>query len=431
MAGGRRAIADGPSILEYIRKTAREDDIERKIRFNHRVLRAEWSTAESRWTVEAARTDTEETVRLTCGFLYMCTGYYRYDQGYAPEFEGADRFTGEIVHPQHWPEDLDYDGKRVVVIGSGATAVTLIPAMADRAEHITMLQRSPSYVLSIPGRDPLAIFLRRVLPARIAHPIMRWRNAAIALLIFTLSRRAPRLMKGLLRKGIEAQLPEGYDVDPHFKPRYQPWDQRLCIVPDGDLFQTISRGDASVVTDRIETFTENGLRLASGAELDADLVITATGLNLLMLGGTEIAVDGRAIDLSEVMTYKGMMFTGIPNLALAVGYTNASWTLKADLVSEYVCRLLNHMEEHGYRQCMPHHPDPASAGEPLLDLASGYVLRSIDSLPKQGAAPPWRLHQNYARDVLLMRFGKLEDGAMQFSRGGVAEHQPPKAQAVA
>jgi monooxygenase len=415
-----KAIADGPSILSYIRDTARDHGIDRKIRFQQRVVRAEWSTAEAQWTVEAERTDTQETVRLTCGFLFMCTGYYRYDEGYTPEFEGTERFAGQIVHPQHWPESLDYVGKRVVVIGSGSTAVTLVPAMAQRAAHVTMLQRSPSYIVSLPARDPLADLLRRALPARIAYPIVRWKNVVLTTIFFQLSRRAPRFIKALIRKGVERRLPAGYDVDSHFTPRYNPWDQRVCLTPDGDLFEAIGKRRASIVTDRIEAFTEQGLRLASGTVLEADLVVTATGLKLLPLGGMTIAADGREVELSETVGYKGIMFSGVPNLAVALGYTNASWTLKCDLTCEYVCRLLNHMDEHGYRQCTPRAPDPSLPTQPMIDLTSGYVLRSIDSFPKQGARTPWRLHQNYARDILLLRRGALEDEGMEFSNAGSA-----------
>jgi cation diffusion facilitator CzcD-associated flavoprotein CzcO len=410
-----KAIADGPSILSYIRETARDHGVEGKIRFGHRVVRAEWSTAEARWLVEAERTDTQETVRLSCGFLFMASGYYRYDEGYTPAFEGTERFTGSIVHPQHWPEDLDYAGKRVVVIGSGATAITLVPAMAGSAAHVTMLQRSPSYVISIPARDPIADFARRLLPPKMAYPIVRWKNVLITTLFFQISRRRPRWIKGLIRRGVEKALPPGYDVDKHFKPSYNPWDQRMCLVPDGDLFDAIGAGDASIVTDRIETFTENGLLLASGAELEADLIVTATGLNMQAGGGLEIAVDGREVKLSDTVGYKGMMLSGVPNMALAMGYTNASWTLKCDLVSAYVCRLLNHMDARGYRQCTPRAPDASVVTEPFIDLASGYVLRALDSLPKQGHRAPWRLHQNYARDVLLLKHGAVDDEAMEFS----------------
>ncbi len=411
-----KAIADGPSIRSYVRETARDHGIEDRIRFGHRVVRTDWSTPDARWTVEAQRTDTGETVRFTCGFLFTCTGYYRYDEGYTPEFEGIERFGGQIVHPQHWPEDLDYTDKRVVVIGSGATAVTLVPAMAERAAHVTMLQRSPGYVVSLPARDPLADALRRVLPARIAYPMVRWKNVLLTTAFYQLSRRAPRLVKAMIRKGVGRRLPRGYDLDTHFKPHYDPWDQRVCLVPDGDLFDAIRHGGASIVTDRIETFTEDGLRLESGAALEADLIVTATGLNMLALGGMTIAVDGREIDLSETVAYKSMMFSGVPNLAFALGYTNASWTLKCDLVAEYVCRLVNHMDQRGYRQCTPCEPDESVAREPAIDLTSGYVLRSIDKFPKQGSRTPWRLHQNYARDILMLRRGVLEDEGIEFSK---------------
>jgi monooxygenase len=410
-----RAIADGPSILRYVGDTAREYGIDEKIRFHHRVVRAEWSTPESRWTVDAERSDTGETVRLSCDFLLMCSGYYRYDEGYTPHFEGRERFAGRIVHPQHWPEDLDYEGKRVVVIGSGATAVTLVPALAERAEHVTMLQRSPTYIISLPGEDPIARALRRVLPDRLAYPVIRWKNVLLQLLVYRLSRRRPDFVKRRLREAAEAALPPGYDVDTHFKPRYEPWDQRLCLIPDGDLFEAISDGRASVVTDRIETFTERGIELESGRELEADLIVTATGLNLLFLGGVQVVVDGREPDLSQAMTYKGAMLSGVPNLAFTLGYTNASWTLKADLTSEYVCRLLNHMDAHGYSQCAPQLGDVEVADEPLLDLTAGYVLRSRDQLPKQGTKEPWRLRQNYALDLRTLRYGAIDDGTMHFS----------------
>ncbi len=417
-----KAIADGPSIFRYIRDTARDHGIDRKIRFNLRVVRAEWSSAEARWTVKAECTDTGETVRVTCGFLFMCTGYYRYDEAYTPDFEGIERFAGQIVHPQHWPEDTDYAEKRVVVIGSGATAVTLVPAMAQHAAHVTMLQRSPSYIVSLPAQDPLADFLRRTLPAKVAYPIVRWKNVLLTTAFFQLSRRAPNFIKRLIRRGIEKRLPQGYDIDTHFTPRYNPWDQRVCLVPDGDLFEAIGRGQASIVTDNIETFTEKGLRLASGADLEADLIVTATGLKLLLLGGLTIAVDGQEIELSETVGYKGIMFSGVPNLAVALGYTNASWTLKCDLTCEYVCRLLRHMDERGYRQCTPRGPDPSLPTQPFIDLASGYVLRSVDRFPKQGSRTPWRLHQNYARDILMLRRGALEDEGMEFSSARLAVH---------
>ncbi len=411
-----QAIADGPSILGYIRDTAREHGIESRIRYRRRVVGAAWSSSESRWTVEIEHTDSGEHEQLTCGFLFNNTGYYSYEQGYTPELPGIERYAGRVVHPQHWPEDLDYTGKRVVVLGSGATAVTLVPAMARGAAHVTMLQRSPSYVLSLPGQDPVARLVRRLLPPRRAYPLVRWKNVLLATFVYRLSRRRPELVKRLLRRGAEKRLPPGYAIDTHFKPRYDPWDQRLCLVPDGDLFAALSDGSASIVTDRIDTFTERGLRLQSGEELEADIVITATGLNLLLLGGMTLSVDGEDVDLSQTVGYKGMMLSGVPNMALTVGYTNASWTLKGDLVAEYVCRLLNHMRQHGYARVTPRTPRPSEPRLPFLDLASGYVLRSLEQLPKQGAHAPWRLHQSYVRDVHMLRRGPLEDEAIEFAR---------------
>jgi cation diffusion facilitator CzcD-associated flavoprotein CzcO len=425
-----KAIADGPAILEYVQETAREDGTESAIRFNHRVTSAAWSTADAQWTVTAERTDTGESVELTAGFVFMCSGYYRYDEGYTPDFKGTADFKGTIVHPQHWPQDLDYAGKRVVVIGSGATAVTLVPAMARTAQHVTMLQRSPTYIVSMPDVDPLAQLLSR-LPARVAYPIVRWKNVALMTLSYQLSRRAPAVMKGFLRRAVQAQLPQGYDVDKHFKPGYDPWDQRLCLVPNGDLFRSIRKGKATVVTDTIDTFTESGIRLTSGEELEADVIVTATGLNLLMLGGTQLTVDGEPVRIPETMAYKGMMLSGVPNMAMALGYTNASWTLKCDLTCEYVCRLLNHMQAGGYRQCTPVNTDPSIAEEPIIDLASGYVLRSIDQFPKQGSREPWRLRQNYLFDIRTIRRGELEDGAMIFSNPAAhAVTEPVAAQAA-
>jgi monooxygenase len=413
-----KSITDGPSILEYVRKTASDHDIVERIRFHHRVVSATWSSEDSRWTVEAERSEDGETVQVTCDFLWTCGGYYRYDEGYTPQFDGLDRFTGRVVHPQHWPEDLDYAGKRVVVIGSGATAVTLVPAMAEQAAQVTMLQRSPTYIASLPAEDRIAIGLRRFLPERAVYSIVRWKNVLMQTAFYQLSRRRPELVKRFIRKGVERALPPGYDIDKHFTPRYNPWDQRMCLVPDSDLFEAISRGDAAVVTDRIATFTESGIELESGEELEADVIVTATGLNLLFLGGISLAVDGEEIDIPSKMTYKGMMLSGVPNLAFTVGYTNASWTLKADLTSEYVCRLLNHMDAHGYRRCVPE-VDPAVREEPLLDFTSGYVLRSLDQFPKQGSKEPWKLRQNYVFDIRTIRRGPIDDGAMRF--GGAAE----------
>ena len=420
------AIADGPDILEYVRETAREHNVDDHIRFGHRVVAADWSNEDQRWHVEAEHDG--EIVRLTASFLFSCTGYYRYDEGYTPEFEGSEDFAGQIVHPQHWPEDLDYSGKRVVVIGSGATAVTLIPAMAGDTEHITMLQRSPSYFIALPERDPIADVIRKVLPKRAAYTAVRWKNALIALGFFTACKRAPGLMRKLLMKGAEMRLPKGYDVDKHFNPSYEPWDQRMCIVPGGDLFKSIKRGDASVITDRIARFTKAGIELESGDEVDADIIVTATGLNVQALGGVDVTVDGASWPASETVGYKGIMFSGVPNFALALGYTNASWTLKADLACEYVCRLIAHMDEHGYSQVTPVWPEEELPDNPFIDLQSGYVLRAIDEFPKQGDDAPWRLYQNYLRDVPMIRRSPIDDGVLEFKRapGARTPSQSPR-----
>jgi monooxygenase len=422
---GAQAIVDGSSILDYIRETAREHGIDRRIRFHHRVLAAEWSSADGRWTVEVERSDTGETLQLSCGFLFTCTGYYRYDEGYTPEFEGIERFGGEIVHPQFWTDDIDYGGKRVVVIGSGATAVTLIPALAERADHVTMLQRSPSYIISLPAVDPIAGILARVLPTRLAYPVVRWKNIMGALAIYGLSRRRPAAMKRLIRRMLERRLPPGYDIETHFNPRYEPWDQRMCIVPDGDLFEAIGAGRVSVVTDRVETFTETGVALASGGELEADLIVTATGLKMVPFGAIRLSVDSSEVELAEALAFRGMLLSGVPNMAFAFGYTNQSWTLGADLTSEQVCRLLNHMDRHGYTQCTPLNGDPAITGVPFAELTSGYVLRTIDQFPRQGSKDPWRREQNYARNRRALRRAPIDDPALQFSRPA------PRAEATA
>ncbi len=412
---GETSIADGGAILQYIRDTAAETGIDQRIRFGHRVLRADWSSEDARWAVTAQRTDTDELVELTCSFVFSCSGYYRYDHGYLPDFAGMDRFTGTIVHPQGWAEDLDVTGKRVVVIGSGATAVTLVPSLARTAAHVTMLQRSPTYIASVPPASPVAAAVRRVVPSRYAGDVTRWAHALGTQATYAVSRRRPDLVRRALRKGLERQLPAGYDIDTHFTPTYDPWDQRLCVVPDGDLFVAISDGTASVVTDHIDTFTETGLRLTSGAELEADVIVTATGLELLFLGGIALTVDGEPVDVSERLTYKGMMLEGVPNLAVAVGYTNASWTLKAELTCGYVCRLLNHLRATGLRQCTPVNPDTELAPAPLLDLTSGYVQRAAATFPKQGSRFPWQVHQSYLRDHRIMKRGPVVDDVMVFS----------------
>ncbi len=412
---GEKALADGPSILSYIRETAAEHKVEDRICYHHRVTKASWSSKEARWRVEAERPD-GSTAIFSCSFLFANSGYYRYESGYTPEFPGIGEFTGQVVHPQHWPPDLDYEGKEVVVIGSGATAVTLVPAMAKLAARVTMLQRSPTYIASLPATDPLAKKLRKRLPERVVYPLVRWKNVLGALVFFQLSRKKPEIVKRLIRRGLEASLPPGYDIDTHFKPDYEPWDQRMCFVPDGDLFAAIRAGTVEVVTDRIETFTTEGIRLESGRELLADIVVTATGLSLQMAGGMELDLDGEKVELSKTVGYRGIMFSGVPNFASTMGYTNASWTLKADLAATYVCRLLNYMERHGYAVACAEPPDPSLPTQPWLDLTSGYVLRSLDSLPRQGQHAPWRLYHNYILDLLMLRYGPVRDRALAFQR---------------
>jgi monooxygenase len=410
-----KAIADGPSILQYLRETANEYGIDRKIRYGHRAKVASWSSSDARWTLEVATIE-GRTLRFTCSFLCMCSGYYNYAEGYMPGWPGTDHFTGKIVHPQKWPEHLDYKNKRVIVIGSGATSVTLVPAMAESAQHVVMLQRSPSYILSLPSQDLIANFLRGKIPARLAYTLVRWKNVLISTYIFQRSRRKPEKMKQWTLRLAQQALGPDYDVSKHFSPRYNPWDQRLCLVPDGDLFRAIRSGKVSMVTDEIETFTENGLRLRSGQELEADIIVAATGLNLQLMGGMQVCVDGAPIKLSHTMAYKGMMYSDVPNLASSFGYTNASWTLKSDLTAEYVCRLLNFMDLHGYAACTPRKRDPSIAEEPAIDFSSGYIQRALDELPKQGSKRPWRLHQNYALDIIEFRFTSVDDGTMEFTR---------------
>ena len=411
-----KAIAGGPSILKYIRETAAEYGIDQKIRFGHRVRCATWSSADATWTVEAETGLDQEIVSFTCNFLYMCSGYYDYAHGYTPDWPGVERFAGRIVHPQQWPDDLDYEGKRVVVIGSGATAVTLVPALAERAAHVTMLQRSPTYIVARPSEDAIANWLRGHLPASVAPGAARWKSVLFGMYFYSLARRKPAETKQAILKMTRAQLGPDYDIETHFSPSYNPWDQRLCLVPDADLFTAIKSGRVSVVTDTIETFTETGIRLRSGEELAADIIVTATGLSMKLMSGARLVVDGKPVDVSKTMSYKGMMYSDIPNFATAMGYTNASWTLKCELTSAYVCRLLNHMARHGYTHCTPRRRDPSITEEPLLTFTSGYVQRALDTLPHQGSRRPWKLYQNYALDLLSLRFGRLEDGTMEFAR---------------
>ncbi len=410
---GEQALADGESILDYVRDTARDYGVDRHIRYGHHVIRADWDSTAARWTV-TVMVDGEER-RLTSRFLWACSGYYDYDEGFTPVFAGRERFRGQVVHPQHWPADLDHAGKRVVVIGSGATAMTLVPALArSGATHVTMLQRSPTYVLSMPARDGFATRARKVLGPRASYAVTRWKNVAMSTAFFQLSRRRPRAVRGFIRSMNVKLLPAGYDVDTHFKPTYDPWDQRLCLVPDGDLFGAISDGSASVVTDRIRTFTETGIELESGEVLDADVIVTATGLNVRIFGGAALSVDGVEIEPSKTMAYRAMMLSGVPNFAFTIGYTNASWTLKADLVSEYVVRLLAHLAARGARSVVPVR-DESVAEVPLMDFQAGYIQRVVDTLPRQGTVAPWALKQNYLYDARALRRASLDDPVLRWS----------------
>jgi monooxygenase len=410
-----KAIADGSSIKTYLKETVAESGIDRHIRYRQRVIAAEWSDTTNQWTVTVER-DGEQS-RLTCSFLFACSGYYNYDEGYSPEFRGSEDFKGTIIHPQHWPEDLDYTGKKVVVIGSGATAVTLIPALAKSgAGHVTMLQRSPTYIGSLPEVDPFAVRVNKALPTKPAYVLNRWKAILFQTAQYQLSRRYPQYMRKTLMTMAKRRLPAGYDVERHFGPSYNPWDERLCLAPNGDLFRTIKKGQADVVTDTIDRFTESGIKLTSGEVIEADIIVTATGLNLQLFGGAAILRDGAPVELNETMAYKGMMLTGLPNMAFTIGYTNASWTLKADLVSEFFCRVLNYMDSKGFDKVVPGEPGESIEERPLMDFTPGYVLRALDYLPKAGSRMPWRLKQNYLLDIGLIRRGKVDDEALQFSK---------------
>lgn len=412
---GEKSIADGPSILRYIKDTAAADGTDTKIRYQHRVIAADFDTKHARWIVTVQRTDTDETLQLTAGFLLSCTGYYHYDHGHTPDFPGVDSFNGQLVHPQFWPEDLDYADKKVVVIGSGATAITLVPSLAKSAEHVTMLQRSPTYIASLPEKSPLPTMLRRVLPDQVAGDVVRWTMALGTQGLYAASQKYPKYIRRMLTKGVAMQLPDGYPIDPHFTPRYNPWDQRLCLATDGDLFTAIRNGKASMVTDTIDTFTPSGIITSSGENLAADIVVSATGLDLLFVGGMELSVDGVPIDFADRLVYKGMMLEGVPNMAAAIGYTNASWTLKCELTCAYVTRLLNHMHETGLRQCTPINADPSVRPAPLLGLSSGYVTRSAAAFPKSGSRFPWQVHQSYLRDYFATKRSDIHDDAMEFT----------------
>lgn len=415
---GKNAIAGGPEILSYVKEAAAEHGVDRHIRYRHRARAARWSSADRRWTLEIEREGSSERLRMSCNFLLMCAGYYSYEGGYTPELPGVERFGGRLVHPQSWPEDLDYRGKRVVVIGSGATAVTLVPAMSKDVEHIVMLQRSPTYMLSLPAADPIAGALGRVLPERFAYAATRWKNVGIQRLLYGMTRKRPETMKKLLLGRVKSALGPRYDVTKHFTPRYHPWDERLCFVPDDDFFEAIRSGKASVVTDSIETFTEKGLRLSSGEELDADIVVTATGLNLVVLGQMKFEIDGEPVDFSKTWTYKGLMSSGVPNLVSTFGYVNASWTLRADLTSEWVCRLLSHMDAVGSSVAVPR-LRPSDAEMParpwIADFSPNYIKRVLHLFPKQGDREPWLNPQDYALDKKRLGSAPIDDGVLSMS----------------
>ncbi len=414
-----KAIADGPSILEYVEETADEHDVHKHIRFNRRLSGASWSSEDARWTLAVVATDgSAEVEPTTCNFMLMCSGYYSYDLPYQPHFEAEEEFEGVMFHPQLWPEDLDYKGKRVVVIGSGATAMTIIPSIADEVEHVTMLQRSPTYVVAFPDKDVIANGLRKILPEMWAYNLTRFKNTFLQGRMYERTRTKPEKVKNFLLKRVRKALGPDYDVEKHFTPSYNPWDQRLCLIPNGDLWAAINSGKASVVTESIDQFTKKGIRLKTGEELEADIIILATGLNMKVLGGAQFEVDARPVNFPDTFTYKGMMYSGVPNLVQTFGYINASWTLRADLTAEYTCRLLNRMDELGMRQCTPRLRDEDRNMEKrpwIQDFTSGYMQRMMHMFPKQGDHEPWLNTQRFAADKKMVREAPLEDGALTFS----------------
>jgi len=417
-----KSIADGPAIMDYLHETVREFGIDRKIRYRHRVQQVSWSSVEGRWTIDVEVGEDRKLTRYTTDFLFSCSGYYRYSAGYTPDFPGIGDFQGEIVHPQLWNEDVKYAGKKVVVIGSGATAVTLVPELAKDAEHVVMLQRSPTYMFIAPDSDPVRTWLesKNLLSDQGVYNVVRWKNILLSMAFYQFAKRRPDKAKEWLVEQVRQRLPADYDVEKHFVPHYNPWDQRVCLVPHGDMFKAISDGTASVVTDHIDTFTEQGIRLKSGEELEADLVVTATGLHVELGGGARMLVDGKTIVPNQSMAYRAMMLGDVPNFAFAVGYTNASWTLKVDIVCNYVCRLLNHMDKNGYDTCMPK-LDPDMPDRPLLDFTAGYIKRALPRLPRAGAKHPWRVFENYILDRLMLDYGRMNDGIMTFGhRSGAA-----------
>ncbi len=414
-----KAIADGPAILNYVQETAEEHDVNRHIRFGHQVTSASWSSDAATWEITARQTDTGATVKIRCNVLLMCAGYYRYDRGYTPHFAGSEHFKGTLVHPQHWPQDLDYRDRKIVVIGSGATAVTLLPELAKQAQHVTMLQRSPTYVVSMPDTDIIANILRKVLPEKVAYAITRWKNIELQQWTFRQSRKHPDRVKRRLLKWVRKELGKDYDVETHFTPTYNPWEQRLCLVPNNDLFGAIRSGKASVVTDQIDQFTEHGITLQSGETLDADIIVTATGLELRVLGDVSFVVDGQPLHLPDTFTYRGFMSAGVPNMISTFGYINASWTLRADLIADFACRVINHMDATGTRRCQPvlRADEMNMPKRPwVTGFSSGYLQRVMGNLPKQGDHAPWTNPQDYRLERKWARSGELEDGALIFSR---------------
>lgn len=412
---GVKSIADGPSILSYLHETVKENDLNKKIQFNQWVNEASWSSRDSQWTVQVENKKTQELQDFTCDFLFLCGGYYNYEEGYTPHFAGRENFLGQIIHPQKWPINLDYKNKKVVVIGSGATAVTIIPTMAEEAAHVTMLQRSPTYFLSAPDEDPVGNFLRKFISSKLTYKLVRWKNIRFQWWFFQKCRKFPKKVKEFLIKQVREELGPNYDIETHFTPKYNPWEQRMCLVPNGDFFNAINAGKASVITDHIDRFTKKGIKLKSGGEVEADLIVTATGLNLEVCNGIKLEVDNNEVDISKTMTYKGMMFSDVPNLVATFGYTNASWTLRADLTSEYVCRLLNFMDKKGYANCCPRTAEHVEPDGDWLDFTSGYVKRSMHKFPKQGSRDPWRNTQNFPKDVLAIRWGNIDNKELKFT----------------
>lgn len=410
----KKALADGPAILDYIKETAKEGGYENKILYNHKVISSDWSSQKKQWNINVDIANTEDEKSYSCDFLFVCSGYYSYEGGYTPDFQHLDSYKGTFVHPQKWPEDLNYDDKTITVIGSGATAVTLVPELAKKAKKVTMLQRSPTYIMSVPEQDGVANWMNKYLPKKVAYQITRWRKISMGILFYKACRKWPKTLGGLLVKGMKKEL-NGHisEVDKHIQPKYNPWDQRLCAVPDGDLFESIKEGKSEIVTDHIEHFTEDGIKLQSGKELQSDIVVSATGLVMKFLGGMTMTIDGSEMDPSKRLVYRGMMFSDIPNMAQAFGYTNASWTLKCDLTCDYVCRLLNYMRKHDLKQVTPRVEEGINT-EPLLDFNSGYVLRALDELPKQGDKKPWKLYQNYFLDLMSYRYSSLKDNALEY-----------------